>query len=746
MKRLLILVAITAALLVAFFAPSAQHPEAQGASEGLSPIVPVTSPVMSRVASALAWLADHQSDGGYWNPEFFHEDSLRRAGGAIVDGNANVDFQEASNRGMGVREALGGGTVLSAETTAALALMAFVRTGSNIETGPYADNVRRATAWLTSRQDGEGSLARRTDPKGLESELHRYNHAFAMWALAEVQAASPTEFVADCLARALFFSRKTALAGSGGWAMRPAVNVADPLLTAVMSIAFARADAAGIKDALAGDYAKTLDAWNAQFEMDAASKYRVQPRFGGSSVQPRDTNNIPLCTAYSMLARLELGGFNAADARARAQAGLLIESDANAVNEPLFSAVAINAAERPSRRETALWINDVVRILRETQRGYLASEVGKFDGAGSPQGRSALDEHGSWDPRGVWSHVGGRAMTTALNALTLIDCATIKREKTDLGEIKTDEGGLLVPFPADTVNLSGKTPEELQRAFWVAVVEHASKWKFGSYDRYGVKDGAVVALEGMFIDSMLFVSDTATMAKAESGEPAIKFIVIGTLDETRYYLPLRGEEWHKPTGSPTFVRSYEEQIKAARGGNAAGLGGPNDPRFSWNEPAWDWYMGLDPDRVTWAERCGAAIWFNQFYRKCQWASPDDAGHAVCNPYAEEILIDSQRYGGVPEEFSLAVAAYLRQDPQLLRAGVYFYLDTYLTPDQLKIRESLQRDRKSFLSWWDAQYVERRSKQAPSLRALPAVTTLREEIRAERAKLIEEKRNKALLGE
>lgn len=132
----------------------------------------------SSVESALRWLAKHQEADGHWDTQKYQSDQKT----------------DTACTGM--------------------ALLAFLGAGHTEKIGQYKDNVRRAVAWLKSRQQANGLIFDETD-----AGAHRgvgYPHAIAGMAMAEAAGMAKIPDTISSAQRAIDYSTKIHQQGSGG--------------------------------------------------------------------------------------------------------------------------------------------------------------------------------------------------------------------------------------------------------------------------------------------------------------------------------------------------------------------------------------------------------------------------------------------------------------------------------------------------------------------------------------------------
>ncbi len=129
---------------------------------------------------ALRWLAYHQEADGHWDSKKY--------------------------KGKKVDTAMTG-----------LALLAFLGAGHTEKVGEYKNNVRRAVAWLKSKQEANGLVFDRTDEclhAGYTKELG-YGTAFATLALAEAAGMANIPETRDCAQKAINYCTEVHEEGEG---------------------------------------------------------------------------------------------------------------------------------------------------------------------------------------------------------------------------------------------------------------------------------------------------------------------------------------------------------------------------------------------------------------------------------------------------------------------------------------------------------------------------------------------------
>lgn len=136
-----------------------------GEARFLGPRVPTPGPAQPPVEAALRWLADHQTESGFWDcDEFMAADKDPDQPKCDGQGNPCCD--------VGVT---------------GLALLALLGNGNTMTSGPYADTVRKGATWLRTVQVSSGLFG---DEVGSPT---MYNHAIATMALGEVAFYGPPQ-------------------------------------------------------------------------------------------------------------------------------------------------------------------------------------------------------------------------------------------------------------------------------------------------------------------------------------------------------------------------------------------------------------------------------------------------------------------------------------------------------------------------------------------------------------------------
>lgn len=140
--------------------------------------------VMPAVKRSLAWLARHQEPDGHW--------AIQRWEGSV---------SEECNVGV-----------------TALGLLAFLADGHTEKEGEYRATVRRAVAYLISRQNADGSIGNNRSGHGSGSG---YNHAIAGLAIAEAYGMAEVPRTGTAAQKAADYSVKVHQQPGGAWRYTP---------------------------------------------------------------------------------------------------------------------------------------------------------------------------------------------------------------------------------------------------------------------------------------------------------------------------------------------------------------------------------------------------------------------------------------------------------------------------------------------------------------------------------------------
>ena len=163
------------------------------------------------VDSALRWLAYHQEADGHWDAKKY----------------ASVEKTDTAVTG--------------------LALLAFLGAGHSEKVGEYKDNVKRAVAWLKSKQAANGLIWDTTDAGGHRGE--GYPGAIASLSMAEAAAMANIPETRDAAQRAINYCTETHQAGEGSdklaWRYHPKME-GDTSVTGWFVMALKSAKVAGL--------------------------------------------------------------------------------------------------------------------------------------------------------------------------------------------------------------------------------------------------------------------------------------------------------------------------------------------------------------------------------------------------------------------------------------------------------------------------------------------------------------------
>jgi hypothetical protein len=321
----------------------------------------------SAVEAALRWLARHQEADGSWDA-------------------AKFDCSQNNTR---IRVGCTG-----------LALLAFLGAGHTEKVGKFQDNVRRAQAYLMSKQKDNGLIAERE--RGGSGASVGYNHACAALALAEAYGMAKNQTVGKAAQKAVDYSINVHQNPYSGWRYDPRSSN-DTSVTGWFVMQLKSSRIAGLRVDNAGFQGAT------NFLNSVTNKE-------GVSGYTRGEGYSPAMTSVAMVCRQFMGTPN---------------------NDPVLQKAATYldqytptwqmGQQRLRGRDSGFyywyygtlcmfqmggahwkkWNTGMKKTMLENQR------------KGGPMDGSLNDVDGSWDPQSWIDKYGGRVFTTALGALTL---------------------------------------------------------------------------------------------------------------------------------------------------------------------------------------------------------------------------------------------------------------------------------------------------------------------------------------
>lgn len=315
------------------------------------------------VELSLQWLADNQTNGGYWDA------SEHGAGSTRVEDKSFRDVGKEADTGV-----------------TGLAVLAFLGPVEGLGDGRYAKNVERALRWLVLQQRGDGGmggLAGATD--------YAYCHAMATFALAEAFALSDAEdqqWLRGPVERAIQFTIDS-MTDDGGWRYQKGNEEGDMSVFGWQLMALKSAELGGIA------IPKTVN--------DKMVRFLIARSLGANGglagYRPRERPSAPM-TAEALYCKQRLGISRENPACIEAVAFLLKSPPQRTAMNYYYWYYGSLAMRHHGGEEWDQW-NESLRDLlvqEQNQDGLLA---------------------GSWDPNDVWGRYGGRIYSTALATLCL---------------------------------------------------------------------------------------------------------------------------------------------------------------------------------------------------------------------------------------------------------------------------------------------------------------------------------------
>lgn len=342
---------------------------------------------------ALTWLVKNQDKDGGWRSRSFVSLDKRYRGEEKGLGQGNAEWEVGMT---------------------GLSLLALIAAGNTPEQGKHQESVARGVQFLSERIVDYGKFE-------TTSSHYMYNHAIATQALCEAYAYTADPRIGVSAQLCVDYLAYAQHSLSGGWRYR-ANEAGDSSVTGWVVMALnsaykARLDVAGFRGAL-----RFLDSvtWPAYF------------RIGYTNRQDGGTVRLG---AVGMLCRLFLEG--------------------NKQNpHVLLNAWRLKRhLPRKGGEDYYYWYYGTLALFQlggefwETWNAALVPALLEMqvDDARSPF-------HGSWNPRGEWSNVGGRIYQTALGALMLTTYYRYDRLRTPR----------VVPFTGDPARLVGPYIEALR--------------------------------------------------------------------------------------------------------------------------------------------------------------------------------------------------------------------------------------------------------------------------------------------
>ncbi|HOX08686.1 MAG TPA: terpene cyclase/mutase family protein, partial [Planctomycetota bacterium] len=325
----------------------------------------------SAVEAALRWLARHQEADGSWTPTKY----------------------EMTQEGGDTRSRVG---------CTGLALLAFLGAGYTEKSGMFAENVKRAQAWLIKQQKPSGAICEREG--GGSSVSTGYNHACAALALAEAYGMTKNPEIGKVAQKAVEYSIKGHQVPYGGWRY-DAKESEDTSVTGWFVMQLKSSKIAGL----------TVDGSGFQGAMSFLDKNTNKE--GRTSYNLGEKGPSPAMTAVGMVCRQFMGTPNDNQV-------LVKGSDYLVKNLPSWEKGKQEQLEGGDAGFYYWYYGTLAMFQMGGDRWTKWNEAlkptlltnqckgGVLDG-------SVNDKDGSWDPISWIDKYGGRVFTTACGALTL---------------------------------------------------------------------------------------------------------------------------------------------------------------------------------------------------------------------------------------------------------------------------------------------------------------------------------------
>ena len=330
------------------------------------------------IGEGLEWLRAHQDADGRWDADGFmkHDPSHD-----VCDGAGNPVHD------VGVT---------------ALALLAFLGDGSDLRSGPYRDNVKRAVRWLRDQQAESGLFGQNA------SHDFIYDHTIATLAMAEACGLSQSSILRKYAQRGLNYlesHRNPYMV----WGYQPQDNGNDSSVTGWGLMAYKTGRDFGL--AVGDQGVKVCEVWFDQVtdpntgHCGYRKRGELSSRRRGDHAVRYPANKGESMTAVGLASRFFLGQNPKDNPVMLAAADRLLEkppvwNDADGSIDHYYWYYATYALYQMGGDHWKRWSKHLNKAVVKTRR---------LDGS----------YRGSWDPAGVWGEDGGRVYSTAMLVLTL---------------------------------------------------------------------------------------------------------------------------------------------------------------------------------------------------------------------------------------------------------------------------------------------------------------------------------------
>lgn len=330
-----------------------------------------------RIRRALRWLARHQDADGSWDADGFmkHDTS-----GTACDG-AGSPVHDVGLTG--------------------LALLAFLADGNTIQSGAYADHVRRGVQWLRSQQAADGLFGTNA------TNDYIYDHCLATLAMCEAMGLSGYRILRSRVQQAVNYLENHR-APYGVWRYQPRSGDRDTSVTgwALMVLKSAKDFDLQVNPNAFAATAAFLDEMTDSTSGRCGYNQRggLSSRHHGEHATDFPPELGETMTAVGLFSRFFLGQDPKGNEVMQAAADTLLSKPPQTSNpgaiDHYYWYYATYALYQMGGEPWRKWSKALSPAVEKTQR-----EDGNFAG--------------SWDPNGAWGEAGGRVYSTAILALTL---------------------------------------------------------------------------------------------------------------------------------------------------------------------------------------------------------------------------------------------------------------------------------------------------------------------------------------
>tara|TARA_R110002094_G_scaffold153245_5_gene140781 strand:+ start:419 stop:1891 length:1473 start_codon:yes stop_codon:yes gene_type:complete len=349
----------------------------RGGGRGSMAARPASRAAGKAIQNGLKWLAEHQDENGRWD----------------ADGFMKHDKDGAASDGAG--------SAVHDVGVTGLAMLAMFGDGSTLRSGPYKEQLKRATKWLKDQQHANGLFGSNA------SHDFIYDHAIATYAMCEAYGLSNMAMLKQAAQKGINYIESHRNPYSV-WRYQPRDNDNDISVTswcvmALESAKFFKLEVNKNALMLAATYLDQVSTPDGRHGYTKAGE--KSSRMPGDHAVKFPIEKCEALTAAGLFCRFFMG------------------QDPN--QKPIMKAAADLLIAKPPTWDTKAGSIDHYYWYYGT---YAMFQMGgshwkkwskHINQALVPNQQTEGNAAGSWDPAGVWGEQGGRVYSTALSILTL---------------------------------------------------------------------------------------------------------------------------------------------------------------------------------------------------------------------------------------------------------------------------------------------------------------------------------------